>query len=67
MRRNQMARNQRKMIKQKLMGLGVLACCALALWLCSTGVTLEDRDATAVVLLVPLGLYIVFSREIVIC
>lgn len=72
MRSNRMTKNQRrlyrkKMIEQKLMGLGILACCALALWLCSTGATPEDRDATAVVLLAPLGLYMIFAKEIVIC
>lgn len=71
MRSNQMTRNQwrlyqKKMIEQKLMGLGMLACCVLALWLCSAGVTPEDRDATAVVLLAPLGLYMIFAKKIII-
>ena len=48
------------------MGLGVLACCALLLWMCSTGVTVEDRDGTAVVLLAPLGLWLLFSKQILI-
>ena len=52
MRQAQMTRNERryyrkKIIEQRLMGLGVLACCALVLWMCSTGVTVEDRDGTA--------------------
>ena len=54
------------MIEQKLMGLGMLACCALALWLCSTGVTPEDRDAGAVLLMAPMGLYMLFTKHIVI-
>lgn len=63
MRQAQMTRNERryyrkKIIEQRLMGLGVLACCALVLWMCSTGVTVEDRDGTAVVLLAPLGLWL---------
>lgn len=71
MRNCQMTRGQRrmyrrKMIEQKLMGLGLLACCAVVLWLCSTGVSPEDRDATAVVLLAPLALYMLFTKEIVI-
>lgn len=66
MRQAQMTRNERryyrkKIIEQRLMGLGVLACCALVLWMCSTGVTVEDRDGTAVVLLAPLGLWLLFS------
>ena len=52
MRQAQMTRNERryyrkKIIEQRLMGLGVLACCALVLWMCSTGVTVEDRDGSA--------------------
>ena len=48
------------------MGLGLLACCVLILWLCSTGTTPEDQDATALVLLLPLALYMLFAKEIVI-
>ena len=71
MRQAQMTRNERryyrkKIIEQRLMGLGVLACCALVLWMCSTGVTVEDRDGTAVVLLAPLGLWLLFSKQILI-
>ena len=73
MRQAQMTRNQRryyrkKMIEQRLMGLGALACCALVLWICSTGVTatVEDRDATAVILLAPVGLWLLFSKQILI-
>ena len=69
MRQAQMTRNERryyrkKIIEQRLMGLGVLAYCALVLWMCSTGVTVEDRDGTAVVLLAPLGLWLLFSKQI---
>lgn len=71
MRNYQMTRKQRrmyrrKMIDQKLIALGLLACCAVALWLCSTGTTPEDQDATAVVMLVPLGLWMLFAKDIVI-
>ena len=64
MRQAQMTRNERryyrkKIIEQRLMGLGVL-------WMCSTGVTVEDRDGTAVVLLAPLGLWLLFSKQILI-
>ena len=48
------------------MGIGLLLICAFVLWMCSTGVTPEDRDATAVVLLAPLGLWMLFTKEIVI-
>ena len=46
------------MVEQKLMGLGLLVVCAFVLWLCSTG--------TTPVLLFPLSLYMLFTKEIVI-
>lgn len=55
-----------KRVEQKLMGIGLLLICAFVLWLCSTGVTPEDQDATAVVLLAPLGLWMLFTKDIVI-
>lgn len=55
-----------KRMEQKLMGLAMLIICAIVLWLCSTGTTPEDQDATAVVMLAPLALWLIFSKEIVI-
>lgn len=55
-----------KLMEQKLMGLVLLVICAFVLWLCSTGTTPEDQDATAVVLLAPLGLWMLFTKDIVI-
>lgn len=55
-----------KRMEQKLMGLALLVICAFVLWLCSTGTTPEDQDATAVVLLAPLGLWMLFTKDIVI-
>ncbi len=57
---------RKKLIEQRLMGLGLLACCALVLWLCHNGTTPADRDATVVLLLAPLALYLLFSKDIVI-
>ena len=45
-----------KRTEQKLMGLV----------LCSMGTTPKDQDATAVVMLAPLALWLIFSKEIVI-
>jgi hypothetical protein len=56
-----------KCFEQKLMAIGLLLICAVVLWLCSTGTTPEDQDATVVVLLAPLGLWMLFTKEIVIC
>lgn len=70
MRQVEMTRNEqryhKKLMEQKLMALGLLACCLAMLWLCSTGTTPEDQDATAVVLLAPLGLWMLFTKEVVI-
>ena len=55
-----------KRFEQKLMAIGLLLVCAVVLWLCSTGMTPEDQDATAVVLLALLGLWMLFTKEIVI-
>lgn len=55
-----------KRTEQKLMGLAMLIICAIVLWLCSIGTTPKDQDATAVVMLAPLALWLIFSKEIVI-
>lgn len=61
-------RNQRrrKIIEQKLIGIALLAICALMFWLASTGVSPEDKDCTAVLLIAPVGFYMLFSKQIVI-
>lgn len=43
----------KKMTKQRLMGLALVAISAAILWLASTGETVEDRDATAVLITLP--------------
>ena len=60
-RRREQLRRQRRwyFIKQKLTGIAVLAFTAFAVWLL-------DGDATIAVLTVPLGLYLVFRREMLI-
>ena len=57
---------KRLRLEQRLMGLALLVICCIAVWLCSTGTTVQDKDATAVVLLAPLALYMIFTKEIVI-
>lgn len=54
-----------KMIKQRLMGLGLVAISALVVVLASGGVSPEDQDATAAVLIGPLGLYMMFTKDYV--
>lgn len=54
---------QVKMLKQKLMGIGLILLSILVIYICSKGVTVQDRDATGVVLTLPLGIYLLFTRE----
>ena len=54
-----------KMIKQRLMGLGLVAISALVVLMASGGTTPEDQDATAAVLIGPLGLYMMFTKDYV--
>lgn len=65
----QKTREQRRklMRKQKLYGLVFVLLSILICLVCATGKTPEDRDATAVVLLLPFGLYLIFTKEICIC
>lgn len=53
----------KKMTKQRLMGLTLVAISAAILWLASTGKTVEDRDATAVLITLPLGIYALVTKE----
>lgn len=53
----------KKMTKQRLMGLALVAISAAILWLASTGKTVEDRDATAVLITLPLGIYALVTKE----
>lgn len=63
------ARNQRRrnaFLKQKLMGIAMLLISAGVIWLASTGATVEEQDCTAVLLTIPAGVYLLFTRHIVI-
>lgn len=57
---------KRKILEQRLYGIGIILLCALALWVASTGNSVEDRDCTAVLLILPLGIYSLFTRKVVI-
>ena len=52
-----------KMRKQRLMGVGLIAISWLVLLLACTGESPEDQDATAALLVLPLGLYMVYSDD----
>lgn len=50
-----------KMRKQKCIGLVLVAVSIALMVLVSAGRTLEDRDATAVLLTLPVGVYMIFT------
>ena len=52
-----------KMRKQRLMGVSMVAISWFVLLLALTGETPVDQDATAAVLTLPLGLYMIFTEE----
>lgn len=54
-----------KMTKHRLMGLALVVISVLMLLLASTGETLEERDATAVLLTLPLGVYMMVTKQYV--
>lgn len=57
---------RRLYIQQRAMGLCLLAISGLMLWLASSGTTPEQRDGTALLLTVPLGLYLLTTKHHVI-
>lgn len=57
---------RRKYIKQKLIGLGILALDVLLIYIASKGTSVEGQDATAVLLTLPMGLGALFSKKIII-
>lgn len=52
------------LLEQRLMGLALVALSVLIIVVCAHGATVEDQDATAVLLTLPLGLYLIFTKNI---
>jgi hypothetical protein len=50
-------------VKQKIIGVLLILACAVILALTAQGTTPEERNGTAVLFLLPLGLLLVFSRQ----
>lgn len=63
MRRKTREQRRKLMRKQKLYGLVFVLPSIMICLVCATGKTPEDRDATAVVLLLPFGLYLIFTKD----
>lgn len=55
----------KKLILQKLMGLAVLASAALVVWMCYNGETPEEKDATCIVFMIPMGIALLVTNKIV--
>lgn len=68
-RQRSRTRNQRRrklFARQTLMGVVLLLITIGVFWMASTGTTFEDKDCTAALITLPFGLYLLFTRHIVI-
>lgn len=54
------------LIEQRLMGVGILLITAIILWMASRGAITEDSDCTAALVTLPLGLWMLCSKHIII-
>lgn len=62
--RKQKARERKlKMMKQRAMGVIMLIMSVVLLIVAINGVTVVEKDATAVLFTLPVGLYLLFSKE----
>lgn len=62
--KNQERRN--KLFLQKFCGLVLIAMSILLLYMAINGTTLEERDATVVLMIAPIGLYLLFSKTVIV-
>jgi hypothetical protein len=51
------------LVPQKILGVVVVAMSILLVYFASQGVTVEDRDCSAILFTVPIGLYLIFSKH----
>lgn len=58
--------HRRKFIQQKIMGFCLILISAAIVWMASKGTTVEERDCTAVLIILPMGLALLFSKSILI-
>ena len=65
-RKEKNQRRRRLFIKQRLMGLGLIAVSAIGVWVCARGVTIEERDCTFLLFTLPVGLALLFSKNLII-
>lgn len=62
-RRRKAREREVKMIYQKFMGIGFLLMTALIIWITSKGTNVYDRDATSILITLPMGLDLLFSKD----
>lgn len=55
--------HKRKMIEQRIMGIVLLLICVVTIVMCMHAQTIEESDASPVLLLAPLGFCLLFSKE----
>ena len=56
----------KKMLEQKLMGIGMILVSLVVIYMAATAIVPGDSDATAAVIFLPIGLYLMLSRKVVI-
>lgn len=59
-------KHKHKLRKQKFIGAMILVITTFIIAIACAGTTMETKDATAVLLTLPLGLYLMFTKHIVI-
>lgn len=57
---------RKKIIKQKVMGLLLLLICGVVIMMASTGTNPEDNDVTSILILGPIGLYLILAKHVII-
>ena len=55
-----------KRIEQRMYGIILILLAFLACWVCSSGQTVAEQDATGAVVMLMLGVYLLFTKNIVI-
>lgn len=58
--------NKRKFVKQKLMGFAMLIISAIIIIVAANGNSADTQDATLILITIPLGLYMLLTKNIII-
>ena len=63
-RRKRSKTRSQVMLQQRLMGLLLVVLSMVMLIVCAHGTTIEDRDGTGALMVLPMGLYLIFTKNI---